>query len=147
MYQISDSTAMKVAGIVSENSICTRKKVGAVLVKEGNIVAMGFNFVPKHATGKCDPCVRQDAIPGIWDGTQPSCEVIHAEIHVLINALRSNTNINGSTMFITYVPCVPCAGVLTQTKIKEVVYKYGYAGCKRALEILEDAGIGIRQVL
>ena len=67
-----DKFFMNVAKIVAEQSKCNRSKVGAILVKEGNIIAIGYNGTP---SGFCNDCEHEDV-------TLP--EVLHAESNALV---------------------------------------------------------------
>jgi tRNA(adenine34) deaminase len=75
--------------------------IGAVLVKDGVIVARGFN----------QPIAASDP-------------TAHAEIVVLREAARAigNYRLTGTTMYVTVEPCLMCVGALVHARVGEVVY-------------------------
>jgi tRNA(adenine34) deaminase len=75
--------------------------VGAILVKDGQILARGNNRTIRD----CDPTA-------------------HAEIIALREAARSANNyrLTGTTLFVTIEPCSMCAGAIIQARVSRVVY-------------------------
>lgn len=75
--------------------------VGAVLVRDGEAVAEGWN----------QPIASHD----------PSG---HAEMVALRDAARSlkNYRLNGLTLYVTLEPCVMCAGAIIHSRIQRLVY-------------------------
>lgn len=91
---------------------CGEVPVGAVVVKDGEIVGRGFNA----------PISRSD----------PSA---HAEIAALRDAAQrlGNYRLPGCGLFVTLEPCVMCVGAMFHARIARVVYgardpKTGAAG-------------------
>ena len=75
--------------------------VGAVLVRDGEIIGRGFN---------CP-----------ISGSDPSA---HAEMVAIRNAALavSNYRLPGSTLYVTLEPCSMCAGLIVHSRIARVVY-------------------------
>lgn len=75
--------------------------VGAVLVRNGELLAEGFN----------QPITLNDP-------------TAHAEIVVLRKAaqLASNYRLPDSTLYVTVEPCTMCAGSLVHARVKRLVY-------------------------
>lgn len=109
-----DSVYINVALQISTLSHCIRSKVGAVLVKEGNIISMGYNGTP-HGM---DNCCEQDNV------TLP--HVIHAEINAIVKAAKTGNSVDGSTLYLTLSPCIDCSKLILQAGIKRVVYLETY---------------------
>jgi tRNA(adenine34) deaminase len=78
--------------------------VGAVLVKDNQIVAQGWNL----SIGNDDPCG-------------------HAEIRVLREGGKKiqNYRLIDCTLYVTLEPCPMCAGALVHARVKRVVYGAG----------------------
>lgn len=129
---------LEIAQAVAKISKCKRKKVGAILVRNGVVIASGCNYIQKE----CATCYRENAKPGHWSG-QDQCPAVHAEITAIINAARIGIPIEGTTMYCTYVPCIPCAKAIVQAKIKHIVFLDKYAGCEGALKVLNRGGVKI----
>jgi dCMP deaminase len=103
---------LSVAQSVSVMSHCTRKKVGCIVVKNGQIVSQGWNGTP---TGT-DNCCEDSA-----NTTHP--HVIHAELNAIKKLLDTNPEaLEGSVIYLTLQPCVDCATLIIRCKISEVHY-------------------------
>lgn len=109
-----DNTYLNIAREISGLSHCERAKVGAVIVKDGNIIAFGYNGTPAGM----DNCCERDNV------TKP--EVIHAEMNAILKAARSGYSVDGSTLYLTLSPCTECAKLILQSGIKRVVYRDQY---------------------
>jgi dCMP deaminase len=120
-----DEYFMKIAEVVSLRSTCTRRKVGAVLIKDSHILSTGYNGAPsgfKHCT--LETCMRRD----LKTGEKPElCRGIHAEINCVIQAAIHGTSIKGNTtLYTTTFPCMSCLKLLINAGIKRIVYKEPY---------------------
>jgi dCMP deaminase len=109
-----DEVYINVAKHISTLSHCVRSKVGAVLVKEGNIIAFGYNGTPSGM----DNCCEKDNV------TLP--HVIHAEVNAVLKAARTGAAVEGSTLYLTLSPCLDCSKLVLQAGIKRVVYLETY---------------------
>lgn len=109
-----DTVYINIAKEVSTLSHCQRSKVGAVLVKDGNIIAFGYNGTPSGV----DNCCERDNV------TVP--EVIHAEMNAILKAARAGYAVEGAQLYLTLSPCVDCAKLILQSGIKRVLYSQQY---------------------
>jgi len=109
-----DSVFMNIANEVSTLSHCVRFKVGAVLVKEGNIISFGYNGTPAGLDNDCE----KDNV------TLP--HVIHGEVNAILKAAKNGTSVNGGTLYLTLSPCLDCSKLILQSGIKRVVYLTKY---------------------
>lgn len=109
-----DSVFMNIAKEVSTLSHCVRFKVGAVLVKEGNLISFGYNGTP---AGLDNDCEKDDI-------TLP--HVIHGEVNAILKAAKNGTSVNGGTLYLTLSPCLDCSKLILQSGIKRVVYLTKY---------------------
>lgn len=125
---------MQIAEIVSEQSKCTRAKVGAILVKEGNVIAIGYNGTP---SGFCNDCESEDV-------TLP--EVLHAESNAIAKCARSTSSADGSTLYTTLSPCFECCKLIIQAGISRVVYKELYRDYYRCEYLLDMCNITIESI-
>lgn len=120
--------------IAERMSFCERKKVGTVIVKNGNIIAYGWNGMPKGEPNVCelDP-----------DTTNPL--VSHAEKNAL-NKLRKSTETSvGADLYVTMCPCKPCAIEIIEAEIGRVFYLEQYRSTC-GIEYLERNGILVQQL-
>ena len=95
-----------------------RKQVGAVLVTQNSVVLPGYNGTPASTDNNCEFETETGLV------TKP--EVIHAELNCILKAAKEGVNVQGSTVYVTLSPCVPCAAMLVQAGVKRVVYEEEY---------------------
>ena len=131
-----DEFYMDFAHMVSMRSKCRRMKVGAVLVKNEDIVGTGYNGPPRGY----EPDVCECADTG-----ETHEHVIHAELNAVLSAARLGRVTEGATLYVTLSPCSRCAALIMQSGIKEVVYREKYRHSD-GLMLLSEYGITIRQL-
>jgi len=140
-----DEYFMKAAFLVCERSTCLRRKVGAVLVKDKQILATGYNGAPKGIR-HCDEtgCLRQKL--NVPSGQRHEiCRGLHAEQNVILQAALHGVSTNSSTLYITNVPCNICAKMIINAGIKEVIVLDQYPD-KIALGFLKEAKVKLRKI-
>lgn len=126
---------MDIAERFSQVSECARLKVGAIIVKNGSILAHGWNGTPSgFKTNVCE----------LEDGTT-SPFVLHAEQNVLVKMAKSTESIEGSELFCTHSPCPECSKLLAQSGVKKVYYKHSYR-ITEGIDVLKELGVDVEQV-
>ena len=135
-----DEYFLKIATVVAERSTCRRHHVGAVAVRDKHILATGYNGA---ASGLKDclelGCLRDEM--NIESGTRHEiCRAIHAEQNVIIQASLHGVNLNGATAYVTHPPCILCARMLVNAKIKRFVTFGNYAD-DSFKDLFKEAGI------
>ena len=123
-----DKTYLEVAKLFANLSRAERLKVGAVLVRDRQILAEGYNGTP---TGMSN-------VMEVDDVTVP--EALHAEMNVLMKMAKTSNSSQGSTLYVTHSPCFTCAKLLYQAGIVRVVYGEEYRDTA-PLEFLRSAGV------
>jgi dCMP deaminase len=124
-------TYLKMATEWSSLSCCKRKKVGALIVKDGTIISDGFNGTPKGFPNDCEDANGDTH----W-------YVLHAEANAMLKVARSTQNTEGSTLYVTYSPCKDCSKMIIQAGIKRVIYREEYRDIS-GVKILREAGIDV----
>ena len=109
-----DKVFINIAKETSTLSHCVRSKVGAVLVKDGNIISFGYNGTPSGM----DNCCEKDDVT--------FAHVIHAECNAILKAAKTGNSVDGSTLYLTLSPCLDCSKLILQSGIKRVVYLNEY---------------------
>ncbi|MFH0914527.1 MAG: cytidine/deoxycytidylate deaminase family protein [Chloroflexota bacterium] len=135
-----DEYFLKIAAVVAERSTCRRHHVGAVAVRDKHILTTGYNGA---AAGLKDclelGCLRDEL--GIPSGTRHEiCRGIHAEQNVIIQAALHGVSLEGSTIYCTHTPCVLCAKMLVNARIKRFV-SFGKYDDNSFIELFKEAGI------
>ena len=137
-----DEYFLKIASVVAERSTCRRHHVGAVAVKNKHILATGYNGA---AAGLKDclelGCLRDEL--GIPSGQrQEICRGIHAEQNVIIQAGLHGVSLEGSTIYCTHTPCVLCAKMLANARIKRFV-SFGRYSDNSFIDLFKESGIEV----
>ena len=138
----SDEYFLKIASVVAERSTCRRHHVGAVAVKNKHILATGYNGAPSGAKDCLElGCLRDEL--GIPSGERHEiCRGIHAEQNVIIQASLHGVSLEESTIYCTHTPCVLCAKMLVNAKIKRLV-TYGSYNDDTFIKMFREAGIAV----
>lgn len=125
------TTYLKMASEWTGLSCCNRKKVGALIVKNGTIISDGFNGTPKGFPNDCEDSEGKT----YW-------YVLHAEANAILKVAKSSQSTEGATLYITYSPCKECSKLIIQAGIKEVIYAEEYRDTS-GLVILREAGVSV----
>lgn len=133
---------MDIARLVARRSTCLRRQVGALLVKDKNILATGYNGTPSGLRHCSEVgCLRQ--LQNVPSGQRHElCRGLHAEQNAIIQAAKHGTNISGAVLFCTNTPCVICSKMIINAGIRRVVFLDGYPD-RLSLEMLAEAGIEV----
>ncbi len=135
-----DEYFMEITSLVSRRSTCLRRRVGALLVRDRQILATGYNG-PPSGLPHCEEvgCLRErQAIPS--GERHELCRGLHAEQNAIIQAANHGVGIRGATLYTTTHPCIICSKMIINSAIVRVVYREGYAD-DLSREMLEQAGI------
>lgn len=95
------------------------------------IISDGYNGTP---SGFENVCEDDEGI------TKPY--VLHAEANAITKVAASGNNCTGATIYITASPCLECAKLIIQSRIRRVVYGEQYR-LTDGIELLERAGVEV----
>jgi dCMP deaminase len=140
-----DKYFITIAQLTSERSNCIKRRVGCILVKDYRILSLGYNGTPK-GTQNCfeGGCLRcsNTVVPGTH---LDLCMCLHAEENAIL--FLSKSELCGSVMYVTLMPCISCVKKIIQCGIAKVIYLESY--CNeidiKSKDILEKSGIVIEQ--
>ena len=136
---------MNITNLVAERSTCTRRAVGAVLVKEKRILSTGYNGAPSGLKHCLEVGSLREQL-GIESGKMHElCRGIHAEQNAIIQAAYHGVSVNGAVIYCTNQPCSICARMIINAGIQKIYYQSGYAD-PLAKELLGEAGIVLKQI-
>lgn len=153
----------KMAELVAEQSTCCRMQVGAVLVKDNRVISIGFNgtapgqehcedhFARLYETefsAQFSTLREYEASRLFYDahGKYSTENELHAEQNAILFAAKNGIATAGSTLYVTYSPCVHCAKVIVTAGITRVFYKHLYDRSQDGLIFLAKNGIECRQL-
>jgi dCMP deaminase len=124
---------LSIAKEVSKASYCERSKVGAIIVKDDNIISFGYNGTPSGFDNICE-----------IDGVTIK-EVLHAESNAITKCAKSYYSSKDSIMFCTLSPCFECAKLIIQSGIKHVYFIEKYRD-ESGLELLKKSNVNTEQI-
>ena len=127
-----NSYFMAIAKQVATRSTCSRKHVGAVLVRDKMILTTGYNGSIR-GTAHCDDeghlmeaghCVR----------------TVHAEANAIVQAARNGVRIDQSDCYVTASPCFKCFQLLANGGIQRILFEEFYRD-ERIFDFAKQLGI------
>jgi dCMP deaminase len=127
-----DEYFMNIAREVATRATCDRKLVGAVIVRDKNILATGYNG-SIAGTPHCDEAGHM-----MEDGH--CVRTIHAEANAVIQAARHGTSIHGADAYVTASPCWGCFKMLANAGVRRIVFGEFYRD-ERIFEIAKALSI------
>ncbi len=141
-----DSYFMQIARNVASRGNCLKRKVAALIVKDGRIISTGYNGTPRN-TKNCfeGGCPRCNAV-GPSGQALGDCYCSHGEENAIVQAAYHGISIKGSTLYTTFCPCLLCTKMIINAGVVEVVYNQEYPLAGPAQKLLKEAGIAIRKV-
>lgn len=125
-----EETYFELAKVIAKRSKDPRTKVGAVLVKEGRVIGLGYNGEPREFTYKFN-----------WNTEEKYDFVIHAELNAIANACSMGANVSGADIYLTLSPCSNCIKLLIQHKIQNVYFLEKYKDFELTQKIANHANI------
>lgn len=136
---------MEIAIKESEKSSCLRKKVGAVIVKDDEVIARGYN----NPVGGIKPCTEigciRDELHISHGERREVCRYICAEQLIISEAARKGIDLEGGVCYVTTFPCHICSKMLVSAGVKEIIYLENYPD-DLSKQFLKEAGIPYRKI-
>lgn len=118
-----DEYFLMIAKLAATRSTCLAFPVGAVIVKDRQVLATGYNGSPSGSVH----CTTQ----GFCYSELSSCDAssnlpsraVHAEANAIAQAARHGITTNGSIVYVTLEPCISCLKLIISAGIKKVFYE------------------------
>lgn len=131
---IYDKAYLRMAMEWAKLSYCSRKKVGALIVKDRTIISDGYNGTPTGFPNVCENVNNQT----YW-------YVLHAEANAILKVASSTQSAKGATLYITMSPCKDCSKLIHQAGIVRLVYHIHYKDSS-GLDFLRKANVEILHI-
>ncbi|KMW70458.1 MAG: dCMP deaminase family protein [Limnoraphis robusta] len=128
-----DEYFLMLAKLAATRSTCLAFPVGAVIVKDRQVVATGYNGSPSgsvHCTtqGFCYPglssCDASSSLPS---------RAVHAEANAIAQAAKHGISCGGASIYVTLEPCLSCLKLVISAGIKEVYYETSFNKGEKAM--------------
>ena len=135
-----ESYFMTLAAVAATRSTCLRRQVGAVIVRDGQVIGTGYNGSPK-GTPHCSEtgCLRsQLKIPS--GERQEMCRGSHAEMNAIAQAASVGVSTAGAVLYCTHSPCAFCSKAIINAGIRRVVFLNSYPD-ELAERLRDEAGL------
>jgi dCMP deaminase len=129
-----DKAYLRLALSWAQLSHCSRKKVGAIIVKDAIIISDGYNGTPAGF----DNCCENEEGNTHW-------YVLHAEANAILKVAKSTNNCKDATLYLTHSPCKDCSKLVLQSGIKRLVYQEAYKDTS-GIDFLKSAGLEVVQI-
>jgi len=127
-----DEYFMNIAKQAATRSTCDRKSVGALIVKNNQILATGYN-------GSLKGSKHCDEIGHLMEGSH-CVRTVHAEANAIVQAAYHGISINGSTLYSTASPCFNCFKLMVNSGIKRIIFGEFYRD-EKIFEFAKEIGI------
>jgi dCMP deaminase len=123
----------------AEESTCRRRHVGAILVRDDELVGSGANVPPKGS-----PSCEELGI--CFESGGPCQATLHAAVNLIL--ATTPTERAGATVVMTIRPCLSCAMMLASSGIAELIYDAPYREDEEEVveQIIAAAEIKMRQL-
>jgi dCMP deaminase len=130
--------------LVALRSVCLRRKVGCLIVRNHQILSSGYNGPPAGHPHPEDIGGCERDIEGIKSGERLElCVCLHAEQNALLQCARNGVSAEGSEIYVTVFPCPICARMIANSGIQHVKVFGTYPGEVSSRRVLENVGIGV----
>ena len=105
---------MRVAKETANLSHALRARVGAIIVKNGRIISIGYNGMPSGWENECEDWVPNEGVTfsvhlqdrSIYGSYITKPEVLHAEANAITKLAKSPESGEGATLIVTHMPCL-----------------------------------------
>lgn len=140
-----DEIFMDLAVNIAKRSHCIKRHVGAVLTKDTRIISIGYNG-PPAGTHNCD---EEWPEKGCARDSKGGCSLaLHAEQNAILYALKNNSSVENSTLYVTLSPCIACARIIYTMGVSHVIYLKSYAEykglpCDEGVDFLKKFGVKV----
>ena len=156
-----DEMFSQIVQVVAQRSTCLRYQVGALIVRDGRIVSMGYNgpvsgrpeciklptfeeliASPEYASRPASQVINElNNDPRLCEG--PGCtRSLHAETNAIAFAAKAGVSVDGCTLYCSLSPCINCAKVIVNSGIKEVKFLNKYRN-EDGIRFLQESGIAV----
>lgn len=128
---------MNIAREVATRSTCNRKHVGALIVRDRNILSTGYNGSIRTQP-HCDD-IGHDMVDGHCVRT------VHAEANAIIQAARHGARIDGADIYTTASPCWECFKLIANSGIRRVYFGEFYRE-QKIFRVAQELGIELLHI-
>ena len=112
---------MQLARYAATRSTCLTAQVGAVIVRDRQVLATGYNGPPSGVPHCTDQGYCYAGLAQCGKGLGLPSIAIHAEINAIAQAAKAGISIDGASVYVTHEPCLHCLKAIIGAGIREVI--------------------------
>ena len=127
-----DEYFMRIAVDVASRSTCDRKHVGAVIVRDRNILSTGYN-------GSISGMPHCDEVGHMMENNH-CIGTIHAEANAIIQAAKNGVMISGASIYTTASPCWNCFKIIVNSGMRRICFGEFYRD-ERIFSVAAQIGV------
>ncbi|MEP0886924.1 dCMP deaminase family protein [Leptolyngbya sp. PL-A3] len=120
------------AKLASTRSTCLAFPVGAVIVKNKQVLATGYNGPPSGS----GHCITQgycyEGLSSCDASKDMPSRAVHAEANAIAQAAKHGISTDGASIYVTLEPCLYCLKLIISAGIREVFYETPFMSEKSA---------------
>lgn len=140
---------LMMAKLAASRSTCLAFPVGAVIVKDRQVLATGYNGSPSGSVH----CTAQGfCYPGLESCDSPSglpSRAVHAEANAIAQAAKHGISTQGASIYVTLEPCLSCLKLIISAGIQQVFYETAFNTGSKGLvrdSFVEDGLIDLQGI-
>lgn len=142
-----DEYFIQIAHVIKTRSNCIRGHVGAIIVKNKQIISTGYNGTPIKIKncfeGGCERCWERNEGKIKSGEKKETCICLHAEQNALLQAAYHGISTNGADMYMTDSPCLQCAKMIINSGIKKIIAEKQFSD-ELGIKLLKQADIELK---
>lgn len=137
-----DEYYMNLAHAAKSRATCGLKQVGAVLVKDNQVISTGYNGSLPGAQECSATCLQSFNCAGKPKVSNPilvdancqitrtksngkttlACNTIHAEVNAIFQCINRGVSVKGATLYVTFAPCIDCCKISALSGVSRIVF-------------------------
>jgi dCMP deaminase len=132
-----DEYFMGIAEQAATRSTCSRKHVGAVIVRDRTVLSTGYNG-SLRGLPHCEDvgCVMEDG---------HCVTTVHAEANAILQAAKNGVSVDGAEIYTTASPCWSCFKLIVNAGIRRIAYGEFYRE-ERSRQTAKEIGVELRDL-
>lgn len=143
-----DEYFLLMAKLAATRSTCLAFPVGAVIVKDRQVLATGYNGSPSGSAHCTSQGYCYDGVNNCAESKLPS-RAVHAEANAIAQAARHGIATDGATIYVTLEPCLSCLKLIISAGIREVFYETSFNSGEKALvrdAFIKEGLVSLKQI-
>lgn len=116
------TTFLSIANRIANRSNCIRRNVGALIVRDGQVLAEGWNGVSAYhldcREAGCPRCINGGSTGSGYE----TCICIHAEQRAIADAARRGISTQDTILYVNLRPCLQCLVTAKAAGIRDVFF-------------------------